>query len=128
MALYHSMPQSYRLPGTLARIRTWAGETSATAPSSASPWVQQVQYGRGFPLAGEAGEAIQDYASVYQALAEQELAEVLCDALAARRSRMDSTVIRVPAMVGLPIMTWGFEPIDMAVYLRQERRRPTPDA
>jgi hypothetical protein len=53
------------------------GDRGEGAEQRITVGAQQVQYGGGLALAGEAGEAIQDYASVDLALAEHELAEVL---------------------------------------------------
>jgi hypothetical protein len=53
------------------------GDQGEGAEQRVAVGAQQVQYGGGLALAGEAGEAIQDQPSMYQALAEHELAEVL---------------------------------------------------
>jgi hypothetical protein len=53
------------------------GDQGEGAEQRVAVGAQQVQYGGGLALAGEAGEAIQDYASVDLALAEHELAGVL---------------------------------------------------
>jgi hypothetical protein len=62
-------------PGTYPHLG--GGDQGEGPTQGVTVGAQQVQDGRRLALAGEAGEAIQDHASMYQVLAEHELAEVL---------------------------------------------------
>ena len=62
-------------PGTYPHLG--GGDQGEGAGQGITVGAQQVQYGGGFALAGEAGEAIQDDASVDEALAEHEFPEIL---------------------------------------------------
>jgi hypothetical protein len=62
-------------PGTYPHLG--GGDQGEGAMQDFTVGAQQVKDGRGFALAGEAGEAIRDDAGVDQALAEHQLPEIL---------------------------------------------------